>query len=276
MRPPFFSIIIPVYNRRDFLSVALASLQRQSFPDFEVVVVDDGSDDDAGSLCRGLNDSRLRYLYQEHKGVSAARNRGILGAKGGYICFLDSDDRFHSRKLEVTRTYITDFPRYRIFHTEELWYCRGKIMPQKERHKKPDGEVFPQALKLCCISPSTACIHKSIFDEVGMFDETLPACEDYDFWLRVTARHPVKLIPEVLTMKEGGHPDQLSKKYPAMDTLRIHAIKKILGDGDLTPGQKSLAAEELRNKCLIYIRGAEKRNNKEEVERYRNLIEEMC
>lgn len=272
MDRPFFSIIIPTYNRRGFLAVAIDSVLRQTFPDFELIIIDDGSEDNSEELCLSFKDDRIRYFSQEHRGVSFSRNEGLRKAKGEYICFLDTDDRFLSRKLARTGSFIQKYPEYMIFHTEELWYRNCKILAQKKYHQKPEGNVFKEALRLCCISPSCACIKREVFETVGLFDETLPACEDYDFWLRATSRYQVKLIPEILTLKQGGHPDQLSRKYPAMDTFRIKAIKKVLAQGSLSAEQKNTALKELKNKCMIFIQGAEKRNNKKEAEHYRKLI----
>ncbi len=268
----FFSVVIPTYNRAAFLKIALESLERQTIPEFECLVIDDGSTDNTAETVRSLDDPRFRYIVQPHQGAAAARNRGVKEARGRYICFLDSDDRFHSSKLETTLYYIKKYPLYHIFHSEELWYRLGSILPQKNYHKKPDGNVFEQALRICCISMSTACIAKNIFDEIGLFDQTMPACEDYDFWLRATARYPVKLIPKILTFKEGGHPDQLSRKYPAMDTLRIRALEKLLANGALDSVLAEKTAQELIRKCRIYITGARKRGNDQATLRYSQLI----
>lgn len=320
---PFFSVIIPTYNRSLLVKIALESVLLQSFNDFEIIVVDDGSEDNTKEViekylkniqreglrveakeekCKvaqvptnstnsvfktylihnthfnlyTLNSTpytiNIRYFYQKNKGPAGARNKGIDEAKGRFICFLDSDDRFRQRKLELTYNYIRKYPAYKIFHTEEIWYRKGRILGQKIYHKKPEGNVFEKALKICCISISTACVKKDIFQEVGYFDENLPVCEDYDFWLRVTAKYPVKLIPEFLTTKEGGHPDQQSKKYPALDKYRIYAIKKLLEKNGLNEKQRQMALEELKNKCNIYIQGAIKRGKTEEVAYYKNLL----
>lgn len=277
MKKPFFSVIIPTYNRADFLKISVESVFRQTFRGFELIIVDDGSTDNTANLVKELSskDNRAnltRYIYQNHQGVSFARNKGISLAQGKFICFLDSDDRFRAEKLEITRNYIKKYPQYKIFHTEEIWYRNGAILSQKIYHKKPHGFVFPTAVKLCCISISTAAIKKDVFDNFGIFDETLPACEDYDFWLRVTCKLPVYLIPEYLTIKEGGHHGQQSKKFPAMDKFRIYALAKILENGSLKKEDYKIALEELKNKCNIYITGAGKRGKIKEVDYYKNII----
>lgn len=272
MNSPFFSVIIPTYNRKDFLAIALRSVLEQNFEDFQVIVVDDGSTDETCEFVRSVKDPRLVYFWHEHLGVSAMRNIGVRASQGEFICFLDSDDRYRANKLEVTRDYILNNPEYKIFHSQEIWYRRGELLPQKKHHQKPHGMVFEQAVKLCCISISTTAIHHQVFRDAGLFDETLPACEDYDFWLRATAKRPVFLIPDYLTIKEGGHPDQQSAKFPAMDTFRIAALKNILEQGGLSGPQRKAALVELRNKCSIYIQGALKRGNTAQAEIYQTLL----
>jgi glycosyltransferase involved in cell wall biosynthesis len=270
---PFFSIIIPTYNREKFLKIALNSVFYQSFSDFELIVIDDGSTDNTARVVQSIKDSRLHYHVYEHAGVSAARNIGITRAQGEFICFLDSDDRFRKEKLEVTHYYIKKMPEYKIFHTDEIWYRSHQLLPQKIYHAKPTGFVFENALKLCCVSISTVAIKKDVFNAIGTFDESMPVCEDYDFWLRVTAQFLIYLIPYHLTIKEGGHPDQQSFKYPAMDKFRIYAIEKILKNGTLSDKQRKLAVEELKNKCSIYIQGARKRKKMDDVAHFTKLVD---
>ncbi|MFA6282184.1 MAG: glycosyltransferase family A protein [Candidatus Omnitrophota bacterium] len=291
MKKHIFSVIIPAYNRKDFLKIAMDSVLSQTFRDYELIIIDDGSDDGTGKTIdervrsaaepprrgrrtkdEGVN---IKYIYQTHQGVSGARNTGVDAANGEFICFLDSDDRFRQNKLEITHQYIKKYPEYRIFHTEEIWYRSGEYLPQKGHHKKPAGWVFENAVKLCSIGLSTAAIHRTIFQEVGLFDKDFPACEDYDFWLRATPKFPVYLIPEYLTIKEGGRSDQLSRKYPAMDIFRIHALKKIIEGGTLSKEEHSIALIELIKKSEIYIKGAQKRSKFEEVKLYRKLIQEL-
>ena len=272
MYSPFFSVIIPAYNRAGFLGTAIKSVLDQSFSNLELIVIDDGSTDQTRQLIKDIKDKRLKYIKKGHNGVSAARNRGIQESRGRFICFLDSDDRFKNTKLEIAYRYIQNFPEYMIFHTEELWYRNGKILNQKNIHAKPDGYVFDKSLRLCCIGMSTAVVKRSLFNEIRTFDENFQACEDYEFWLRVSALYPVKLIPEVLTIKQGGHSDQLSKKYHSMDTFRIQAVVKLIKSKILNEKQEDQAIRELHHKCKIYIKGALKRNKIKEIVFYKTLL----
>jgi glycosyltransferase involved in cell wall biosynthesis len=278
-KKPFFSVIVPTYNRKSFLKIAIRSVLEQSFDDYELIIVDDGSSDGTKKMLQAASfkpQANIKYFYQENKGPAAARNCGIKQAKAEFICFLDTDDRFRKDKLKITYEYIKKYPPYKIFHTEEIWYRSGRILEQKSYHKKPSGMVFENALKLCSVSISTAAISKEVFNDIGLFDENMPACEDYDFWLRATHKYPVMLIPQYLTIKEGGHLDQQSKKYPAMDTLRIYALKKILEEGALSGDKWKIAVKELRKKCAIFIKGASKRGKTKEVQYYKSLIEKYA
>ncbi|MFQ5952455.1 MAG: glycosyltransferase [Candidatus Omnitrophota bacterium] len=268
---PFFSVIIPTFDRKAFLEKAVNSVLEQSFKDIKLIIIDDGSTDGTGQLISKYEDERITYAYQDNQGVANARNKGLALSTGKFIAFLDSDDYWVPEKLSTAAEYIKRFPDIQIFHTEEVWYKKGKLLPQKERHKKPTGFVYKNALPLCCISISTAVINRGVFDAVGTFDEELEACEDYDFWLRATQQYEVKLIPEYLTIKDGGRPDQLSSSVWALDRFRIRALEKMLLSGQLKREEHEKTLKELKKKCAIFSVGAEKKGKTEKAEFYRNL-----
>ena len=137
MKRPFFSVIIPVYNRASFLRVAAESVLMQTFSDYELLIIDDGSTDNTKETVKRFTGGAVKYIYQKNRGVSSARNKGVKKAKGEFICFLDSDDRWRAEKLEITQGYIKNNPSYKIFHTEEIWYRKGALLSQKIYHKKP-------------------------------------------------------------------------------------------------------------------------------------------
>ncbi|MCA9401664.1 MAG: glycosyltransferase [Candidatus Omnitrophica bacterium] len=268
---PFFSIIIPTYNRREYLRTAVASVLQQTDPRYELIIVDDGSTDGTDQIMSTFSDERTRYLHQENHGVAHARNQGLKIARGPWIAFLDSDDRWLPKKLERISGLMRDHPTIQIFHTEERWYRGGQVLLQKKKHQKPTGWVYPRVLPICCMSISTAVIHRSVFDRVGLFDETLPACEDYDFWLRSTHQFEVKLLEEALTEKEGGRDDQLSLQW-GFDRFRIQALQKMIDSKTLSKDDEHLTRQTLKDKCRIYIQGAQKRQKLEEVRRYQKLL----
>ena len=267
----FFSVIIPTFNRKGFLEPAVNSVLDQTFADLELIIIDDGSDDGTRDLIPSYNDTRITYCYQKNNGVAAARNSGLNKAKGKFIAFLDSDDRWTPEKLQRSSEYILKYPEIAIFHTEEIWYRSERLLPQKKKHKKPCGLVYEQALPLCCISISTAVIKRTVFDHIGMFDEKFEACEDYDFWLRATSKYRVKLIPEELTVKDGGRPDQLSSRIWGLDRFRIMSLEKMLLSGGLSGKNRDLTFKELVKKCSIFSDGSKKRGKAEESEYYATL-----
>ncbi len=265
------SVIIPTYNRVFFLEKAVNSVLKQSFDDFELIIVDDGSKDGTNELVRSFNDARIRYYYQENKGVSSARNKGLDKSRNATIAFLDSDDCWKEEKLERQFKFM-EGNSCLISHTQEIWYRRGKILNQKKKHRKGSGDLFLNSLKICSIGISTVMMRKSIFESVGYFDENLTACEDYDLWLRISSRFPVFLLDEELTVKDGGRPDQLSQKVPALDRFRIESISKLLESGELNKEQTSYALDELQKKSKIYICGCRKHGKEEEALKYEKIL----
>ncbi|NQT75930.1 MAG: glycosyltransferase [Candidatus Omnitrophica bacterium] len=265
------SIIIPTFNRAQFLKKAIGSVLSQAYSAIELIVVDDGSQDDTPAVVSRYA-GRLKYLRQENKGVSAARNLGIKNSSGGFIAFLDSDDWWDRDKLAVQLAKMRQSPDYIVSHTQETWYKNGRLLNQKEKHRKHHGYIFDKCLAMCCVSMSTAIVRRGLFDSVGLFDEDLPCCEDYDFWLRVSARHEFLLIDRPLTLKAGGRPDQVSSIYATgMDRFRIEAILKLLKSNELAPDQRTLATRELHKKCQIYGSGCLKHGRVDEGRRYLQL-----
>lgn len=265
------SAIVPTFERAELLPRALESIERQTLPSDEVIVVDDGSTDGTGELVRSRFPG-VRYLrHEENRGVSAARNLGIREARGEWLALLDSDDEWLPRKLELQMAAVRSGGELAC-HTDEIWMRNGRRVNPRRRHAKAGGWIFAECLPLCALSPSSILVHRSVLDEIGVFDETLPACEDYDLWLRLAARYPVRLVDEALVVKHGGHSDQLSRRVPALDRYRIRALEKILDSGSLEVEQQQAAAATLLEKARIYAAGAAKRGRDEEVARCRELI----
>jgi glycosyltransferase involved in cell wall biosynthesis len=263
---PLASVIIPTYNRARCLREAVDSVLAQEFRDFELIVVDDGSRDETPQLLQSYGDS-IRVLRQENRGVSAARNAGIAGSRGELIAFLDSDDIWLPGKLSRQVEFFRQNPESLICQTEELWVKNGRRVNPGKRHQKREGMIFEPSLELCLVSPSAVMLRRELFDRVGLFNERLPACEDYDLWLRVSCRYPVGLIETALIAKRGGHADQLSRA-PGLDRYRIESIAKLIADGCLSAAQRTAATAVLKRKCRIYAGGCRKRGRRMEADRY--------
>ncbi len=198
-------------------------------------------------------------LTQANAGVSAARNRGIQAATGQWITLLDSDDEWLPDKTAQQLDALKASPRKMVCHSEEIWIRNGIRVNPMNKHRKPNGWIYQQCLPLCCVSPSAVMIHASLFIEVGLFDESLPACEDYDMWLRLFSRYPIKLVEQPLLTKYGGHGDQLSRQFWGLDRFRVKALLKILETGQLCQHEKNSTIITLHQKTDILIQGARKR-----------------
>jgi glycosyltransferase involved in cell wall biosynthesis len=267
---PLVSVIIPTYNRRSVLERAICSVLSQTFSDFELIVVDDGSTDSTPELLSRF-DGKLYALHQENRGVSAARNLGIRHSQGDLLAFLDSDDEWLPEKLSRQTALFEGAGPLFVCHTDEIWLRDGEQVSQKTIHLKQGGHFFERALERCLISPSSVIISRALFNVVGQFDEELTAAEDYDLWLRITAFHQVHFVPEPLVVKHGGCGGQLSKTVPAIDRFRIRSIEKILALPELREDYRRAAVDELIRKCEIVASGCEKRGKKLEAEEYRAL-----
>jgi len=266
------SVIIPTYNRHHRLIRAIDSVLSQTYPHIELMVIDDGSSNDVQSRL-SPHYPQVRFLRQSNQGVSAARNAGIKHSNSEWIAFLDSDDAWHPHKLAKQIAALTKAPEYRLCHTNEIWIRHGNRVNPMNKHKKSGGWIFKYCLPRCAISPSSVLIQRRLLAEIGAFDPTLPACEDYDLWLRICARDPVLYLDQALTIKYGGHSDQLSKKYWGMDRFRISALQKIIDGGTLSADNQSAAQDVLHEKIRIYLLGARKRNKTEEINYYEKLLD---
>lgn len=277
MASELVSIIIPTFNRADLLPKAIDSVLSQTYRNFELIVVDDGSDDDTAGLVARYKDEygpRIVFVRQDNKGPAAARNTGIAEAKGEFLAFLDSDDWFAERKLDFQVRVLHDNPSFLISHTEEIWYRQGKLLNQKAKHVKTGGLIFDRCLKLCVVSMSTVMVRKEFFQRVGVFDEDFSCCEDYDLWLRASVNLPFLLLKSPLTFKDGGRKDQVSSRLRAgMDRYRIQAIIKVLDSGRLSWEQRELAITELVRKCGIYGNGCIKYGRQQEGNEYLGIPE---
>ena len=269
------SVVIPVYNRPQKVQRAIESVRNQTSLPNEILITDDGSTDETPKI---LSKYAQKYpdlirivTHDQNRGVSAARNTAIQAASGDWIALLDSDDEWLPEKLERQRAYHAEHQKLRVSQCNEIWIRNGERVNKRDIHRKKGGRIFTESLKLCLVSPSAAVIHKTVFEEIGFFDESLPACEDYDFWLRVLVRYSIGLLDENLLKRYGGHDDQLSAKYWGMDRWRVQAMEKHL-EAELPPDWKKALYEELIAKLEVLHQGAEKRD-KPEAEKYRRKIE---
>ncbi len=272
------SVIIPTFNRAAYLKEAVQSVlaqdcfcERDEGPSFEIIVVDDGSTDATCEVVRSFSRD-IRYIYQNNRGVSAARNVGLQHATGEYIAYLDSDDLWNKDKIGIQMSLMESIPRAMMCYTEEIWIRNGVFVNPKKRHRKYSGWIFDKVLPLCLISLSSALFRREVFARIGTFDEDLPVCEDYDFGIRLAHKYPVYFLTRPLIVKRGGHEDQLSRKYWGMDRFRIHALEKALSM-ELSPVERDLVRAEIVKKSRVLMDGFTKRGKISEAEHYRKRID---
>jgi glycosyltransferase involved in cell wall biosynthesis len=210
---PTVSVVIPTYNRADYILEAIESVMSQTYRDFEIVVVDDGSTDDTRQVLADMVAAgTIQYVYQENRSKSAARNHGIRLAKGKYIAFLDSDDLFAPTKLEKQVAFLERHPEIGFVHS---WYSKfdddGNQLGVRDTSKYT-GWVYPEILLSWSVLMAVPCmlVSREVLSEVGGFDETQKWGEDLDLWRRITRIYPIDLIPEALTLVRV-HSGNLSK-----------------------------------------------------------------
>lgn len=265
------SVVIPSFNRAHSLERAVVSVLDQKTPVEEIILVDDGSTD--GSCDDILaRFPQIKLIKQSNQGVSVARNTGIAAACYDWIALLDSDDCWLPDKIENIHRAQHQHPEYVLYHSDEIWVRNGKRVNQMNKHRKAGGWIFDQCLPLCAISPSATVLRKSTIEALGMFDPELPACEDYDLWLRLCHRFPVYYIEQALITKYGGHADQLSRKHWGMDRFRIRSLNRLLEQESLTAENFSSALATILTKLRILLTGARKHENQQILDEFKPLL----
>lgn len=277
MTKPFVSVIIPTFNRKQLCKRAVASVINQTYTNFELIVVDDCSTDGTSAEYLFGKNRDQKYLYLRNKinaGVSKSRNTGVSRSPAEWVSFLDSDDEWHREKLEKQVEWISENPDYDIVQTKEIWIRKGVRVNPPKTHEKIAGYIFRESLERCMITPSSVMLKKRLFTEKGRFNESIPACEDYGLWLRITLNNPVGLVDELLLTRYGGRKDQLSFSVGVLDKFRIRTLLDLLENEELNSEQKSLVCKTLVKKAKIVANGLKKRNKADEYERFRGIADQ--
>jgi len=270
----YISVIIPTYNRYILLKRAILSVLAQTQPVDEIIVVDDGSDDETIKIQEDF--PQINCIYQQNLGVSSARNIGIQNAKNEWIAFLDSDDAWHKDKIKAQMAFHKNNPDILMSYTDELWIRNDVAVKIPKKFRKYGGDIFDKCLSYCIIAPSSTLMHQSLLDKYGYFDESLEVCEDYDLWLRVAFSNKIGLVDKKLIIKYAGHEEQLSFKHWGMDRFRVQSLEKLLlGLKKQNLEKFTLISNELIKKYSLLLKGAIKYNRHAEAAFYRKRIEQL-
>ena len=259
------SVVIPTYNRYEFLKRALNSVYAQTYTPVEVIVIDDGSTDNTANIQKDF--PAIKYIYQENSGVSSARNAGIKNSTYEWIAFLDSDDTWHENKLQEQVFFHRENPNILMSYTDEKWIRDAQEVKIPKKFHKFGGNIFNECLSHCIIAPSASLLHRSLFGEVGVFDESLEVCEDYDLWLRIATKYEIGLVDKKLITKYAGHEDQLSFKHWGMDRFRVKSLEKFI-DSQM----KEIVKDILLQKYRLLLKGAIKYDKMSNIKEYERKI----
>lgn len=262
-----FDVIIPTFNRATFLDRSISSVLNQSYSNFNLYIIDDGSTDNTKNIIeKYTSDQRVHYFYKNNGGVSSARNVGINISKSNWITFLDSDDEWLSSKLQIQKKEIEENPSIYFFHSNEIWKRNGvKVNIPKKFNKNPDS-IEISSLDFCLISPSTVLINRELLQEFGGFDENIKLCEDFDLWNKILNKYQTKFCNENLIIKNAGHSDQLSYQDPLMDMWRIRSLNNLINNYSVSAKKREVIISILIKKIEVIRKGFEKYKMTRELE----------
>lgn len=253
---PLVSAVIPTYNYARYVAGAVESVLAQSFDDLEIVVVDDGSTDETADTLHPFLD-RIRYIRQEHRGLAAARNTGIRVARGPYVAFLDSDDLWLPEKVSVQSARLDDDPAVGLVYGEAALFAEtspGTATLHSYWAHHPSGKILPWLVRQNVVPSPTPMVRRELFDQVGPFDETLSACEDWDMWIRIAQVSEFAYVDRVLA-KYRVHAANMSLDYERMMTNGLRVLEKAFSSPNLSPEIKRLRRSIISRRHADYALG---------------------
>lgn len=266
-------VIIPTFNRSSVMTKAIDSVLTQTYKNFVLHIVDDGSTDDTQIILEKYRSHpQVKIYLQQNAGVSAARNLAAFKSHGEWISFLDSDDEWMPHKLEAQIKYLVENPECKFLHSEELWIRNGVRVNPKVKHLKSNERIFERSLDFCIISPSTVILKRDLFLQEQGFDESFIVCEDYDLWLKVLLKEEIGFLSTPLIEKHGGHADQLSTKFVAMDYWRIKSLVQLFKSESASLEQKELIKAVLLKKSELLLKSYIKYENQKSFEEIKTLL----
>jgi glycosyltransferase involved in cell wall biosynthesis len=225
MPAPTVSVVIPTYNSARYLEDAVDSVLAQSFKSLEVIVIDDGSNDDTGAVM-GRYGASVRYISQHNQGVAAARNHGIEHSRGRYVAFLDADDIWLPHKIQRQLQALEERPECRLCYSE-FAVASSDLAPLDVERLTPSGLALEDLLMRGNVigSPSTVLSERSLLIEVGCFDIGLSQCADWDLWVRIAANTEILFLEECLVTYRK-HSESMSNNIPLLERDSLRVLEK--------------------------------------------------
>lgn len=228
MSDPLVSIVTPVYNGEQYLAEAIESALAQTYRNFELLIINDGSTDNSKAIITSyLNNSKIHYFEQQNAGVAAARNLALRNANGKYIGFLDQDDLWLPDKLSTQIQYLETNPEIPFVHSRQGYIqADGTPIPDYPKDWVYDlhGKCFIELFKRNRIAVLTVLVRKSVIDEIGFFNEAVSRVDDYELWLRICSRYPIGFQDNKLALYRC-HDTNASHDYIKMEQAELKALK---------------------------------------------------
>lgn len=244
------SVIIPTFNSGRFLGEAIQSVLDQTYQDWELIVVDDGSTDDTREVVAAFPNRRIRYAYQPNQGTAAALNAGIRLARGDHVAFLGADDRWLPEKLALQVAQLQALPPSVGLVYGDLYLVNiedGTVLGRfLDGRQCPRGKVLGRLLRSdgAFIHPCSALIRREVFDEVGLLDEGLRTHEDWELWVRIATSYEIEALDVPLGVY-GRHPHNLTSDSPQMHRYGTQARLKVLRSQPLAPKERRALIDSL-------------------------------
>lgn len=274
---PLVSVIIPNYNHARFLGDAISSVLGQTYKSFEIIVVDDGSTDNSLKVAEQFG-NKIQYIYQRNAGLSAARNTGIRSAKGSLIGVLDADDMYEPTFISTLVTALNSNPEADgVYCGYQFVDQENNLLPQIENRPVPSNALYDALLDGNFFVPESIFLHRYVFNDVGLFDEALRACEDWDVWLRVTKKYRVIHAPEILT-RHRILAGSMSTDPLRMLTARLAVLKKHVGGEPTASGSSDVNRAYGRaylGSCIEYLQYGDNNRAYECFQKMANICPEL-
>ena len=252
---PVITIIIPTFNREKFIGAAIRSVLEQSFQEFEIIVVNDGSTDGTAEIVRSFSTDKLRYIYQENHGRSSARNHALRLARGRYIAFLDSDDLYLPGKLEMQVSYLDAYPDVGMVYTSAFCMDENGKLNDYRYDAKVSGWIYRDVafFRPVTITLPTVMVRRDVFDKVGNFDERMERFEDTDMWRRIAKRFLVHAIPTPTCYLRTHQGNALAGQDPQqIEAAVTYYIDKVFAEDDTI--EKGILRNGASGLCFFYAK----------------------